>query len=148
MSMNLKLPAPVYETLEFDGGSISLRALRTSELTNIGGDIAQNVADLFDHSFQADPAAMLADKALVRGIMTVLLQRGPDIITKAIALAADGKTDEDFAAVAELPLDVTVAALERIIALTFPDPQRFASIAAMIGDLTSKKSAAISAVRQ
>lgn len=144
--MPLSTFEPKRRKVSFDGGSVSVRALTTVEIASICGDLAGEIGNLVDHAFTADPSGMLQDRELVRGLLWALLRHGPSLVGRVIAFAADAPGEVDKAAA--LPIDVQLAAIEQIVALTFPDPGKIGQLAKTIGNLASQKSAAISGPRQ
>ncbi|AEG53115.1 phage pre-tape measure protein [Sinorhizobium meliloti] len=102
-----------YDSIKFTGGELSVRGLTVPDITqlvHIHQDAALSIYDRFK-----DPK-MLGEGS-VESVAQELLGKFPSVVAHLIALAADEPHRlDDYA---KLPIDVQVAALEKIAILTF-----------------------------
>lgn len=104
------------ERIDFaDGDFIEVRGLGVPDIMQLVEVHSETVSDLFDQFTGRDPNSITIDD--LDQVPMALATRCPAIVAHVIALAADAQDQMDV--VAKLPIDVQVAALEKIGTLTF-----------------------------
>lgn len=122
--MGLKDFKPATETISFPGGDFAVRGLGLVDLTVLLRSHYDTASALFDKYVSA-AAQTAADAAMpdvgfgqgdVKGVILGVLETAPQMISDAVALAAD---EPDMAPlVAKLPLISQIAAVEAVVRLT------------------------------
>jgi len=103
-----------YETIKFTGGELSVRGLALPEINQLVAVHTEAAMSLFGE-IQAKAAK---DQQLDIGEMIFdVLNRFQAAVAHAIALAADAP--DQVAVAAQLPMDVQLAAIEKIAVLSF-----------------------------
>ncbi len=107
--------SPRKETVNFDGGQIEVRGLTFPDLSQLFEVNRDAILPIFE-KYRNKPGEqiLLEDTG---GIIIDFLQAAPVAVTHFICLAADEQ--DNFNAIAQLPIGAVVQIIERVVDLTF-----------------------------
>lgn len=107
--------SPPQETITFAGGEFTVRGLALTDTTQLVSMHKDKISEIFDQFSGRTPDTIQTSEMV--DLALALVEHSPALVAHIIALAADAL--DEFDSIRKLPIDVQVAAIEKICELTF-----------------------------